>query len=389
MMSASHVHVASNKNKTFPLPVIIVGGGLAGLSLSLGLASLGFQVEVVEKQPNFSRTGATFGLALNGQKALEELCGPGIVRDLKLVGLDLDPPDMAIMLGWWDVRDALLDQVLKKKSMITIRHGWLLQDIKDDDDTTSLKAVFHTHKQDDHCEDREQQELLLEGCMLVGADGVNSSVRSLLGLVRAKNTGVLTWRARVQVPPRTLCDEEQEGTEQRDDAMLSTLRPMVESPLKVAFTRARGPVLYALFNFNEKLPGTMALVVTHQQQQGEGEDERTARKKGTSPRAIMEENAESDDERKEIQAILEFVTDKDGLYNPTLMKVVEPPMEAGAGWGGKGRITIVGDAAHGMFFLLVHLMVCLTGFLFCSGSDSSVANKRYTFFTQSSPRCQP
>jgi 2-polyprenyl-6-methoxyphenol hydroxylase-like FAD-dependent oxidoreductase len=351
-----------NSNSMAPLPVIIIGGGLAGLSLALGLANLGFRVEIVEKQLNFSRTGATFGLAVNGQKALEELSGPGIVKELKDVGLDVDPPDISTMLGWWNVRDALLDRVMKMKNVINIRHGLLLQDIKDDDDT-SVKAVFHKH-----------HELVLEGCMLVGADGVNSTVRSLLGLARAKDTGVLTWRSRVQVPPALreeqggeTCNDETHGTKAQHDAMLSILRPIVESPLKDSFLRVRGPMIYALFNFNEKLPGTMALVVALQQQEGNGEAETANRKKGTSPQAIMEASAENDDERNEIRAILEF-TDEDGIQNPTSMKVIEPPKEVSAtGWGGKGRVTILGDAAHGTFVFLVQrvvsLLVCLSSFL--------------------------
>jgi 2-polyprenyl-6-methoxyphenol hydroxylase-like FAD-dependent oxidoreductase len=351
MMSASALPAdvaTSNNNK-----IIIIGGGLAGLSLSLGLADLGFQVEIVEKQQHFSRTGATFGLAANGQKALEELC-PGVVNELKKVGLDLDPPDIATMLGWWNVRDVLLDRVMKKKyGMIHIRNGWLLQDIKDDD--KCVKAVFHKQDQDDD-DDEDREQLVLEGCMLVGADGVNSAVRSLLGLPSAKNTGVVTWRGRVQVPPlhdnqdAETCNEAY-GKEQ--DAVLYALRPIVESPLKVSFLRLRGPVTYTLFNFNEKLPGTMALVVTIQQ---EGDGEQTAITKGTSPQVILEENAESDDERNEIRAILEF-TDKDGLHSPTLIKVIEPPKEVGAGWGGKGRITILGDAAHGKLFSLFNWVV--------------------------------
>jgi 2-polyprenyl-6-methoxyphenol hydroxylase-like FAD-dependent oxidoreductase len=317
--------------------VIIIGGGLGGLSLSLGLADLGFQVDIVEKQPNFSRTGATFGVAVNGQKALEEL-SPGVVNDLKKVGLKMDLPDVGIMLGWWNVRDALLGRVMKKKNMIHVRNGWMLQEIQDDD--TCVKAVFHKLEQEGD-EDREQ--LVLEGCILVGADGVNSAVRSLLGLASAKHTGVVTWRARVQIPPlhdleAGTCNE----SHGKQEDMLSALRPIVENPLKFSVLQLRGPMIYMLFNFNEKLPGTMALVVNLQQ----GDGGETA--KGTSPQVMMEANAENDDERKLLRALLEF-SDKDGLHNPTPIKVVEPPKEEGAGWGGKGRITILGDAAHGKF----------------------------------------
>jgi 2-polyprenyl-6-methoxyphenol hydroxylase-like FAD-dependent oxidoreductase len=345
------VAAGSSSNNTSNNKIIIVGGGLGGLSLSLGLADLGFQVEIVEKQPNFSRTGATFGVAPNGQKALEELC-PGIVNNLKLVGLSQDPPDIGIMLGWWNVRDALLDRVLKRKNAICVRNGWLLQETKYDD--TCVKAVFHKQQED---ADEDREELVLEGCILVGADGVNSAVRSLLGLARAKHTGVVTWRGRVVVPPLEQLDaaataDNDETRRMEQKAKIASLRPFVENPLKRPMIRLRGPMIYMSFNFNEKLPGTMALVVNIQGDDGE----HTA--KGTSPQAIMEEFAESDEERKEIRAILEF-TDKDGLHNPTPIKVVEPPKEVGAGWGGKGRTTILGDAAHGKFSFQLGSLCCL------------------------------
>jgi 2-polyprenyl-6-methoxyphenol hydroxylase-like FAD-dependent oxidoreductase len=337
-VNSSNSNINNNK-------VIIIGGGLGGLSLSLGLADLGFQVDIVEKQPNFSRTGATFGIQANGQKALEEL-SPGIVTDeLNKVGLPMDPPTIGIMCGWWNVRDALLNRVLKKKNAICVHNGWMLQNIQDDD--MYVKAVFHKLGQDGR-DDEDQEQLVLEGCILVGADGVNSLVRSLLGLPSAKHTGVVTWRARVQIPPLNELESgtrhASHGANNKQEETISALRPILENPLKFSVLQLRGPMIYMLFNFNEKLSGTMALVVNVQQQQGDGE----AIAKGASPQVMMEANAESDDEKKLIRALLEFA-DQDGLHNPTPIKVIEPPNEVGAGWGGKGRITIIGDAAHGKF----------------------------------------
>ena len=73
--------------------MIIVGAGLAGLSLALGLTQQhgddgesAFRVHLVEKQFNFNRTGATFGLQPNGKKALNEIA-PGVVDELEKIGL--------------------------------------------------------------------------------------------------------------------------------------------------------------------------------------------------------------------------------------------------------------------------------------------------------------
>lgn len=78
--------------------VIILGAGLAGLSLALGLSQEDYQVELVEKSFDFARTGATFGLGPNGRKALQELCPKGLVEELEDIGI-LVPITGGTMLG--------------------------------------------------------------------------------------------------------------------------------------------------------------------------------------------------------------------------------------------------------------------------------------------------
>ena len=54
--------------------VAVVGGGLAGLAVSVGLADVGWKVTLIEKRPAFDHQGSTLSLAVNGQKALREIC---------------------------------------------------------------------------------------------------------------------------------------------------------------------------------------------------------------------------------------------------------------------------------------------------------------------------
>ena len=53
--------------------VIVSGGGLAGLSTSLGLARLGYCIDIIECRTSWLQQGSAFGLAANGRRALNEL----------------------------------------------------------------------------------------------------------------------------------------------------------------------------------------------------------------------------------------------------------------------------------------------------------------------------
>jgi 3-hydroxybenzoate 6-monooxygenase len=62
------------------VPVLVVGGGIGGLSLALGLANRGQRVHVLEKAPEFGEIGAGIQIAPNGSWALDRL---GVLEDIK------------------------------------------------------------------------------------------------------------------------------------------------------------------------------------------------------------------------------------------------------------------------------------------------------------------
>ena len=64
------------------MQVLIVGCGLAGLAAALSLTSSydddadnDIQITIVEKRRDLESKGATFGLQINGQNALNEIAG--------------------------------------------------------------------------------------------------------------------------------------------------------------------------------------------------------------------------------------------------------------------------------------------------------------------------
>jgi 2-polyprenyl-6-methoxyphenol hydroxylase-like FAD-dependent oxidoreductase len=302
--------------------VIILGAGLAGLSLALGMSNMlkDADIHVVEKQFSFARSGTAFGLALNGQKALQDL-SPGIVSELQEVGITMETG--GLLMGWWNCRDALLSRVQCTPS-IKLHMGWLLQEIVEHDDY--VQATFHKVPSDGT---PTSDIMFLKGVALIGADGVNSVVRGYLKLPKATTTGVMMWRSRLVIDPAEASPE------------AALLRRYLEIPIS-PIMRPRGPVFYSAFNFHSKLPGTMALVINFRGEDGDGI------LSGTSPQQWMEAHAQDDTEIAEIRAFA-ILCDQEGFQHPVRQKVVQLPTNNGHGWGGKGRITVLGDAAHGKY----------------------------------------
>ena len=310
--------------------IIIVGAGLAGLSLSLGLANAGYSVALIERQVDFSRTGATLGVQRNGKKALDELYD-GITEDLREAGLEI-PEVGGTMVAWWNCRDALLKRVEANPS-IELHLGCNTKTIVDGNDcvrvTIEKRIAERTEENKGSTSSDSDKTLTLEGLALIGADGVNSCVRDHLKLSKAQWAEILTWRTRLSV-------SENDNSEEAE-----LLRPFLNIPVAPMGTRLRGPMNYALFNFHDKLPGTMAFTANlNCANIQESVDD------VTSPQAFLERFAESPEELQEINAILQFC-EKDGLNYAVKLKVVNLPKDDKNGWGGKGRITLIGDAAHG------------------------------------------
>lgn len=156
-----------------------MGAGPAGQAVSLALSSLGFKVDLLEKHPSFDVRGSTLGLSPNGIKALEEICPGEDVSTLTNLGLSIDGFEGVSVLGWWIIRDWLLERVQKDPN-ISLHMGAKLISI--DDTSDDSKAIVH-------CQDVEY-----EADLVIGADGVNSQVRSLLNLEPNVSTGYRVWR---------------------------------------------------------------------------------------------------------------------------------------------------------------------------------------------------
>lgn len=292
--------------------IIVFGSGLAGLAVALGLVSKqnDICVNIIEKRSQFDRRGATFGLAPNGQVALRELC-PDALRHLQTVGIPMENSN-GYMLPWWEVHDSLLNEARQHGDRISIHMGMQVDQVRQHDDGVTVNF--------------QHSDLVLEGDVLIGADGVRSQIRTeILGLPPAVPTGTFTWRGRMNV------------------TNIPALQHLLD--IRIGSSDVFGSkLLLFYFNFHDTLPGTIAWTARTQS--------KSIIPGVTTPMDILEEYLQesihlvndNDVERRKIETAKEIF--RHSLQIDLTCSSELSVIDLKSGWGGSGRITLIGDAAH-------------------------------------------
>ena len=302
-----------------PNNIIISGAGLAGLCTSLGLAKLGYHIDIIECRKEWLQQGSAFGLAANGRKALLQLFhNPSSLDTLIAKGIYIASHD-SYLLVWYMIRDALLVEV-EQCSLITVHMGKTVESYDDSSDASCIHVVMKDVENDT---DRR----ILKGSLLIAADGVYSNIRQLAGLDPAKFATKTKWRGTIpHVPDGSVLEQflDKGTTPLMNDESTAGLR--------------KGKCIVNLFNFHPTLERKMTFVLNVSV---------TDLPPGTHPREIFAQHLTDPFHLQILEEIYHLSDDRELTY-PLAMAVIELPKDGSNGWGGNGRVLLVGDSAHAM-----------------------------------------
>jgi 2-polyprenyl-6-methoxyphenol hydroxylase-like FAD-dependent oxidoreductase len=198
-------------------PVLVAGGGIAGLSVALTMHQIGVPCVVLESVRHLEPLGVGINLQPNAVRELYELAiGPdqlGAIgletREFVLVGLNgkevyAEPRGLQAGYNWpqysvhrGGLQMLLYRTVLDRLGSDAVRTGMAVIGYINDDDGGGVRALVETP---------EGQRVEIEGSLLIGADGLHSAVRAQMhpGQPPIQWGGAIMWRGVTPgVPIRT------------------------------------------------------------------------------------------------------------------------------------------------------------------------------------------
>lgn len=285
--------------------VIVVGAGLSGLAVSLRLADLGHAVTLLEKRPDFTALGAAFLLNRSGVRALREIAPAAFASiDAKFAFKG------HLSFPWYILRDALLAQVRARPGAIDLRTAASISAI-DVGDPLLVRASVDV--------DGASHEFVAD--LLLACDGINSKVRKIVGLPPAAATGATNWRGMMSVP---------------DTWPLLAVGPYQRLLL--------GGYVFLLINYHSVLPNVMAWAVHTKLAVAEGSD----------VRELVKAVGFGEGRAAEVVSATFKLADEVDVKKTMHLKLIDladwttDDGEEHGGWGGRGRVAFLGDAAHAM-----------------------------------------
>jgi FAD-dependent urate hydroxylase len=182
-----------------PLRILVVGAGVGGISVARGLLRDGHDVTVFERRPDVTAGGGAVTIWSNGATVLTQLgvdmTGAGQLISAVQVATSAGRP-----LGNFDVT-AVVDHLGAPVRMVPRRV--LLERLLDgfpvDRIQCNCRAVEVATSADGVRVDFDDGSFA-EGDLLIGADGLHSVVRNVLGAPPAKPTGWCSWQGLVTLP---------------------------------------------------------------------------------------------------------------------------------------------------------------------------------------------
>jgi len=196
---STKVVAAPNGRSTAPLRVLVVGAGVAGISVARGLLRDGHDVTVFERRPDVRAAGGAVTIWSNGETVLNQLGvdmdGAGqllaTVRAVTSRGRPLATLDVTAMVRRLG---APVRMVPRRVLLERLLEGFEAERIRCDSRVIALVGAG----------DRVRVEFadgaVADGDVVIGADGLHSIVREWVGARDAKPTGWCSWQGLVTLP---------------------------------------------------------------------------------------------------------------------------------------------------------------------------------------------
>jgi salicylate hydroxylase len=187
--------------KNDPNPIVIAGGGIGGLAAALALASHGYRARLLEQAPEFKEVGAGIQLGPNSWRALRELGVEALVKRLAvfpngLVMMDAVTSEHVVsiplegfekrfgapyaLIHRADLHNALLD-ACRASPLITLQTSSQVVDFDDDGRSVRLTVGYGEW---------------FETPAFIAADGLWSTIRAkLVGDGKPRVSGHISYRS--------------------------------------------------------------------------------------------------------------------------------------------------------------------------------------------------
>jgi FAD-dependent urate hydroxylase len=182
-----------------PLRALVVGAGVGGISVARGLLRDGHDVTVFEQRPDTRPGGGAVTIWPNGSTVLEQLGvdmeGTGQLLSTVRIATSTRHPLVNIAV------DTIVDRVGGSVRMVPRRvlldrllEGFPAERIRCN---SRVAAAFSTR---DGVRIEFEDGSYAHGDLLIGADGLHSKIRHIVGGKPAESTGWCTWQGLVTVP---------------------------------------------------------------------------------------------------------------------------------------------------------------------------------------------
>jgi FAD-dependent urate hydroxylase len=189
----------SNAPSTRPLRILVVGAGVGGISVARGLLRDGHDVTVFERRPDVKAGGGAVTIWPNGAIVLGQLGvdmdGAGQLLSTLRVVTSTGRPVATLDLA------AIVNRLGAPVRMVPRRVllERLLEDFPTDRIWCNARAVGVISTQNGVRLEFENGSSA-EGDLLIGADGLHSMVRDVVGAQSAEPTGWCSWQGLVTLP---------------------------------------------------------------------------------------------------------------------------------------------------------------------------------------------